>query len=134
MRDPIHVLWNSSSCNDLIFMNKTNFVLGSRTHPFLHSNCNHQIVYANLILKRENCLSLYRQFVWDYKSINTQLLNHTNEIFNWGKLLEKNNANDKLHPVNKIMLNIFHSFNPNEGIICHDKSHPWTDMITKSKS
>ena len=31
--DPIHILQNSSSCIDLIFMNQPNFIIDSGMHP-----------------------------------------------------------------------------------------------------
>ena len=107
-------------------MNQTNFVLDNDILPFLHSNCHHQIVYAKLNLKSEPLPPppLYERLVWGNKNANTQLLNHTNKIFNCEKLLENNSVNEQLYLVNKAMLNIFHSFNPNEGIICWDKSDP----------
>ena len=46
-----HVLENSSSCVDLIFISQPNLVVDSGVHPSLHPNCHHQIVYAKLKLK-----------------------------------------------------------------------------------
>ena len=49
--DPTHILQNSSSCIDLIFMNQPNFVIDTGVHPSLHPNCHLQIVFSKLNLK-----------------------------------------------------------------------------------
>ena len=48
---PTHLLANSSSCIDLIFTDQPSLVVDCGTHPSLHSNCHHQIVYCKLDLK-----------------------------------------------------------------------------------
>ena len=62
--EPTHILQNSSSCIDLIFINQNNFIMDSGVHASLHPNCHHQIVYAKLNLKIEHP-PLYERFVWD---------------------------------------------------------------------
>ena len=51
--EPTHILTNSSSCIDLIFINQNNFSMNSGIHASLHPNCHHQIVYAKSNLKIE---------------------------------------------------------------------------------
>ena len=46
-----HILLNSSSCIDLIFMSKPNMVIESGVHSSLHSSYHHQIVFAKFNLK-----------------------------------------------------------------------------------
>ena len=75
---------------------------------------------------------LYERIVWDYKKVNTQLLNRTIETFNWEKLLENKNVNEQLYLFNKTMLNIFHNFIPNKNIICNDKDPPWFNNHIKT--
>ena len=53
IREPTHYLSNSSSCNDLIFINQNNSIMYSDIHASLHLNFHHQIVYAKLKLKIE---------------------------------------------------------------------------------
>ena len=48
---PTHLLANSSSCIDLIFTDQPSLVVDSGTHPSVHQNCHHQIVYCKLDLK-----------------------------------------------------------------------------------
>ena len=90
---------NSYAYIDLIFINQSNFIMHSGVHASLYPNCHYQIVSAKLNLK-----------IWlvsEYKNTNTQLLNPTIETFNWEKLLENKNVNEKLYLFNKTKLNIF---------------------------
>ena len=49
--DPTHILLQSSSCTDLIFIDQTNLVIDSGVHSSLHANCRHQITHYKLKLK-----------------------------------------------------------------------------------
>ena len=51
--EPTHILPNSSSCIDLIFINQNHFIMNSGVQASLHPNCHHQIVYPKLNLKIE---------------------------------------------------------------------------------
>ena len=42
IKEPTHILGNSSSCIDLIFTSHPTLVMESGVHPSLHSNCHHQ--------------------------------------------------------------------------------------------
>ena len=41
IKEPTHIIGNSSSCIDLIFTNQPNLVMESGVHSSLHSNCHH---------------------------------------------------------------------------------------------
>ena len=45
--DPTHILPQSSSCTDLIFTDRPNYVIDCGTHPSLHPNCHHQSHFAS---------------------------------------------------------------------------------------
>ena len=45
IRELAHIPSNSSLCIELIFTNQPNLVVGSYTHPSLHSKCHHQVTY-----------------------------------------------------------------------------------------
>ena len=47
IREPTHILPNSSSCIDLIFINQNNFLMDSGVHVFLHPNCLYQMNMQN---------------------------------------------------------------------------------------
>ena len=46
IKEPTHILENSSSCIDLIFTTQPNMVLESGVRHSLHQNCHHQIIFA----------------------------------------------------------------------------------------
>ena len=48
---PTHILASSSSCIDLTFTDQPNLVTDCGTHPSLHLNCHHQIIYCKLNLQ-----------------------------------------------------------------------------------
>ena len=45
IREPTHIMLDSSSCIDLIFINQNNFIMDSGVQVSLQPNCHHQIVY-----------------------------------------------------------------------------------------
>ena len=51
IKEPTHILENSSSCIDLIFTTQPNMVLESGVHHSLHQNCHHQIIFTKFNLK-----------------------------------------------------------------------------------
>ena len=65
---PTHLLQNSSSRIDLIFIPQPNIVIESGVHPFLHPNCHHYIVFAKFNLKIFYP-SPYLTEVWHYKEV-----------------------------------------------------------------
>ena len=46
IKEPTHILHNTSSCIDLIFTSQLNLITESGVHLSLHPNCHHQIAYA----------------------------------------------------------------------------------------
>ena len=122
--EPTHILLNSFSYIDLIFISQNNLIMDSGVYVSLHPNCHHEKVYAKL--------NLYERLVWNYKKTNIQLLNRTIQTFNWDKLLENKNDNEQLYIFNKTMLNIFHNFIPNKNMICNDKDPTWFNNQIKT--
>ena len=51
IKEPTHILENSSSCIDLIFTTQPNMVLETGVYHSLHQNCHHQIIFPKLNLK-----------------------------------------------------------------------------------
>ena len=51
IKEPTHIIGNSSSCIDLLFCPQPNLVMESGVHPSLHTSCHHQIIYAKFKLK-----------------------------------------------------------------------------------
>ena len=85
IREPTHILDNTSSCVDLIFTSHPNLITESGVHPTLHPNCHHQIVYSKFNLQIY-FPPPYLQEVWHYKDANTELIKRTICEFNWAFL------------------------------------------------
>ena len=67
-----HILRNSLSCINLIFIDQPSLVVDSGVHPTLHENCHHQIIYCKLNFKivYPPC---YERLVWDFKRADVML-------------------------------------------------------------
>ena len=76
IKEPTHILRNSSSCIDLIFTSHPNLVMEFWVHPFFHSNCNHRITYAKFNLKI-HYPPTYERETWDYQEANTNQIKKT---------------------------------------------------------
>ena len=61
IKEPTHVLHNSSSCIDLIFALQSNLIIKSGVHPSLHPNCQHQLIYAKFNLQIYYLPQYYRE-------------------------------------------------------------------------
>ena len=81
--EPTHILSNSFSYIDLVFIDQPHLVVDSGVHPTVHENCHHQVTCCNSIF-RLNCPPLplpppplphthihtqnpYERLVWDFK-------------------------------------------------------------------
>ena len=51
IKEPTHIIGNSSLCIDLIFTNQPNLVMESGVHSWLHSNFHHHITFVKFNLK-----------------------------------------------------------------------------------
>ena len=90
IKEPTHILHNSSSCIDLIFASQPNLIIESGVHPSLHPNCRHQLIYA-----KSNFQIYYSPWycreVWHYNHRNTGLIRRAVDQFTWQKtFLNKN--------------------------------------------
>ena len=125
------VLENSSSCIDLVFTSQPNLTVNSETHPSLHPNCHHQIIYAKFNFKIHYPLP-YTGHVWHYKDSNDDLIRTAINQFNWEKAFENKNVDEKVLTFNKAVLNILSNFIPHELIVCDDKDSLWFNTKIKS--
>ena len=80
IKEPTHILGNSSSCIDLIFTSHPSLVMESGVHPSLHSNCHHQVTYAKFDLKIHYPLP-YEREIWHYQKANTDQLGRKSNSF-----------------------------------------------------
>ena len=124
IKEPTHVIQNSSSCIDLLFTSQPNLVLDAGVHPTLHENCHHQIIYAKFDLK-VYYLPPYERVVWHYNHADTNLIKRAVNDFNWEDALSNCNVDEQVATFNEVISNIFSNFIPNEKIICNDRDPPW---------
>ena len=92
IKEPTHILSNSTSCIDLIFTSQPNLVMYSSVHPSLHPNCHHQIIFAkfNLFIFYP---PPYKWLVWHYQKANTDLIKRAIEWFDSEKSLSNLDVN-----------------------------------------
>ena len=121
IKEPTHILHNSSSCIDLIFASQPNLIIESGVHPSLHPNCHHQLIYAKFNLQIYYPPQCYRE-VWHYNDANTELIRRAVDQFNWQKAFLNKNVNEKVNIFNETILNILRNFIPHETVLCDDRS------------
>ena len=73
IKEPTHILGDSSSCIDLIFTSHPSLVMESDVHLSLHLNCHHQLTYAKFNFKI-HYLPPYEREIWHYQKANTVFL------------------------------------------------------------
>ena len=81
IKEPTHILHNSSSCIDLIFGSQPNLIIESGVHPSLYPNCHHHLIYAKFNLQIYYPRQYYRE-VWHYNNANTELTRRAVDQFN----------------------------------------------------
>ena len=69
IKEPTHIIGNSSSCIDLLFCSQPNLVMESGVHPSFHTSCHHQIIYAKFQLKIYYPPP-YEREIWHYEAAN----------------------------------------------------------------
>ena len=130
IKEPTHILDNSSSCIDFIFTSQPDLITESGVYPSLHPNCHHQFVYAKFNLQIYYPPQYYRD-VWHYKDADIELIRRAIDGFNWQKAFSNKNVNEKVDPFNKTILNILNNFIPHETITCDDRDPPWFNKKIK---
>ena len=119
----------------LVFTSQLNLIVDSGTHPSLHTNCHHQIIYAKFNLKIQYPPPYSRE-VWQYKDSNDDLIKRAINHFNWERPFENKNVDEKVLRFNKTILNILNNFIPHELIVCLVKLYslyPWSNQIINSQ-
>ena len=129
--EPTHLLPNSTSCIDLIFTNHPNLVVDCGVHPSLHTNCHHQIVFAEINLKVFFPPPYERQ-IWHYKRADIFSIHAAINNFDWEMAFSNLDVENQVELFNTIILNIMSNFIPNESITINDKDPPW--MCTSIKN
>ena len=82
IKEPTHILVESSSCIDFIFMFHKKLVMESGVYLLLPSNCHHQITYAKFNLKTHSPLP-YELEIWHYEQANLDHIRKAVDLFPW---------------------------------------------------
>ena len=130
IKEPRNVLNTSSSCIDLTLTSQPNLIIDPGVHSFLHSNYQHQIIFAKFNLEVVYSPPYVRE-VWYYKDANTKLIRRAINEFDWQRTFLNTNVNEKVDISNSTILNILSNFIPPEFVVCDDKDPPW---FNKKKS
>ena len=130
IKEPIHILGNSSSCIDLIFTSQPSLVMESGVHPSLHSNCHHQITYAKFNLKIYYPPP-YKREIWHYQKANIDQIRKAIEQFPWDRSFKYLEVNEMVFLFNRTIKNILSNYIPQETIICDDRDRPWINNRVK---
>ena len=124
IKEPTHVLTDSSSCIDLLFTSQHNLVMESGVHSSLHQNCHHQIIHAKINLKV--CYPPpYERETWHYQHVNVDEIPQVLEQFSWEKSFRDLNINEMVSLFKGTFKNILSNYIPHETILCDDNDPPW---------
>ena len=129
---PTHILANSPSCIDVIFTDRPNLVVDYGTHPSLHPNCHHQIIYCKLNLKIAYP-PLYQRLVWDFKRVNIDSIRKAIKIVDWHFMFLNKTVHEQVSIFNNILFNIFTNYIPHKYILFDDRDPPWMTKHIKEK-
>ena len=107
IQEPVHILnWLSSSI-DLIFTSQPNLVMESGIHSSLHSNCQHQIVFAKFNL---SIFYPYERIVRYYERANTELIRRSIDQFYCLRALSNVNVDENVYFFTKTLFSIIQMF------------------------
>ena len=130
IKEPTHILENSSSCIDLIFTTQPNMVLESGVHHSLHQNCHRQIIFAKFNLK-VYYPPPYERTIFHYSQAMLTIFNKQ-LIFLIGRMLSLIlMLMPKCSFFSNTVLNILNNYIPHETKICDDRDPPWMTLKIK---
>ena len=129
IKEPTHILENSSSCIDLIFTTQPNMVLESGVHHSLHQNCHHQIfVKFNL---KVYYAPPYERTIFHYSQANVDHIQQAINLFDWENAFLNTDVDAQVFIFSNTVLNILNNYIPHEMKICDNCDPPW--LTTKIK-
>ena len=131
INQPTHISHKSNSCIDLMFTNQRNLITDSGTHPSLHPNCHHQIIYGKFNLK-VLYPPPYERHVWHYEHANVDMISKAIEGFDWRKAFSEKSVDEKASILTQTLLNILSNFIPNEIVTINDRDPPWINNKIRS--
>ena len=123
IKEPTHILEDSSSCIDLVFTSQSSMVL-YRVHSSLHSNSHYQIAFVKFDLKVFYPPS-YQMLVWHYKYANTVQIKNALASFNWEQALSNSSISKKISVRNERIIYVMSNYIPNETKVFDDQNPRW---------
>ena len=121
--DPTHILPQSSSCIDLIFIDQPNLVIDSGVHSSLHANCHHQITHCKLNLKIVFPLP-YECLVWNYKKADVTAIRKALDLVNWDFIFLNKTVHDQVLALDQVVMKMFTNYIPNKYNLFDDQDPP----------
>ena len=104
-----HILENSRSCIDLLFMSQPNMVIYSGVHASLLLHCHHQLIFAKFDLK-VFYPPPYERTMCHFSQVNSDHIKRAVEL----------NVNEQLCVFNDTITNMISNLVPNKIIFCDD--------------
>ena len=132
INEPTHIQRNSSSCIDLIFIDRPNLAVNSGVHASLHPNCHYQGVHTSFNLNI-SYPPPYQRLIWDYKKADSVKIRKSLALINWERLFNNKNINEQVSILNETILDAFSNYVPNKYITVDDKDPVWMNETIKLK-
>ena len=130
IKEPTHILENSSSCIDLIFTTQPNMVLESPVHHSLHQNGQHQVIFVKFNLKLYY-LPPYERTIFHYSQANVDHIQQAINLFDWENAFLNTDGDAQVSIFSNTVLNILNNYIPHETKICDDRDPPWMTIKIK---
>ena len=130
IKEPTHILENSSSCIDLTFTTQPNMVVESEVHHSLHHNCYHQIIFGKFNLKLY-FLPSYEKTTFHYSQANADHIQQAINPFDWENTFLNTDVDAQVSIFSNTIFNILKNRKPHDTEICDSYDLPW--MTTKIK-
>ena len=132
VNQPTYVTDKSSSCIDLIITDQPNMFLDNDIHPSLHTNCRHQINFAELNVQCSPPPP-YPRRVWHYDRANVNAIKRSIEDFDWdGSLDACTCIDEQVKILSDVVTNVFTNFTPFSDILINPKEPPWLTKTIKT--
>ena len=100
------------------------------SHPSLHANCHHQIVYSKFDLKN-HYPPPYEREVWGFQEADINLIRREMNEFDWERAFSNCNINEMVSVSNTTIKNIMANFILHKTITCDDVDAPWINNRIK---
>ena len=101
-----HILKNSFSCINLIFIDQPTLITNSGTHHSLHPSCHYNITFFKINLKIPYP-SPYRRLAWDFKRANISSIRKAIKMVDWQFMFLNKNTHEQVVIFKDILMNIF---------------------------